>query len=147
MQGRTYDTIKIGDKAYFSKTITDADIHSFSSITADFNPIHVDEVYAANSALGKKMGGRIVQGMLAASLFSTLVGMYIPGKGALYVSQTCNFRRPVKIGDTLRAECEVVEKMEKFRVRMAMRCINQNGETVVDGEAIAIAAKRVEDTL
>ena len=147
MQGKTYDAIKVGDKAHFSKTITESDIHSFSAMTADFNPIHVDEVYATTSALGKKMGGRIAQGMLSASLFSTLVGMYIPGKGALYVSQTCNFRRPVKIGDTLRAECEVLEKMEKFRVRMAMRCINQNGEVVVDGEALAIAAQRVEDTL
>ena len=147
MQGKTYDAIKVGDKAHFSKTVTESDIHSFSAMTADFNPIHVDEVYATTSALGKKMGGRIAQGMLSASLFSTLVGMYIPGKGALYVSQTCNFKRPVKIGDTLRAECEVVEKMEKFRIRIATRCINQHGEIVVEGEAIAIAAKRVEDTL
>jgi 3-hydroxybutyryl-CoA dehydratase len=147
MRGRTYDEISTGDKASFSKTVTEADIHGFSAITADFNPIHVDEVYASTSSLGKKMGGRIAQGMLSASLFSTLVGMYIPGKGALYVSQSCHFKRPVKIGDTLRAECEVVEKMEKNRVRMATRCLNQNGEIVVEGEAVAIAAKHVEDIL
>jgi len=143
--GKTYEEINVGDMASFSKTITESDIHSFSAVTADFNPIHVDEVYATQSSLGKKMGGRIAQGMLSASLFSTLVGMYLPGKGSLYVSQTCNFKRPVKIGDTLRAECEVVEKMEKNRVRMATRCINQHGEVVVEGEAIAIAGRHVED--
>ena len=147
MRGRTYEEIQVGDIAGFSKTVTEADIHSFSAVSADFNPIHVDEVYATTSSLGKKMGGRIAQGMLSASMFSTLVGMYIPGKGALYVSQACNFRRPVKIGDTLRAECQVLEKLEKNRVRMMMRCINQNGEVVVDGEAVAIAAARVEDVI
>ena len=147
MRGKTYDEINVGDKASFSKTVTEADIHSFSAVSADFNPIHVDEVYATTSSLGKKMGGRIAQGLLSASLFSTLVGVYIPGKGALYVSQTCNFKRPVKIGDTLRAESEVLEKMEKGRIRMHMQCINQNGEVVVEGEAVAIAAKHVEDVL
>ena len=147
MRGKTYDEIRVGDTADFAKTVTESDIHSFSALTADFNPIHVDEVYATTSSLGKKMGGRIAQGMLSASLFSTLVGMYIPGKGALYVSQTCHFKRPVKIGDTIRAECEVVEKMEKNRIRMLTRCINQRGEIVIEGEAIAIAAKLVEDTL
>lgn len=147
MRGHTYDEINVGDKASFSKTITESDIHSFSAMTADFNPIHVDEVYATTSTLGKKMGGRIAQGMLSASLFSTLVGMYLPGKGALFVSQTCNFKLPVKIGDTLRAECEVLEKMEKGRVRMVTRCVNQRNEVVVEGEAIAIAARHVEDVI
>jgi 3-hydroxybutyryl-CoA dehydratase len=147
MRGKTYDEIQVGDTAGFAKTITESDIHSFSAITADFNPIHVDEVYATTSSLGKKMGGRIAQGMLSASLFSTLVGMYIPGKGALYVSQSCNFKRPVKIGDTIRAQCTVVEKMEKFRVRMETTCTNQNGEVVILGEAIAIAARNIEDVL
>lgn len=147
MRGKTYDEINVGDQASFSKTLTESDIHSFSAMTADFNPIHVDEVYATTSSLGKKVNGRIAQGMLSASLFSTLVGMYIPGKGALYVSQTCNFRLPVRIGDTLRAECVVIEKMLKGRIRIATRCINQAGHIVVDGEAIAIAARHVEDVI
>jgi 3-hydroxybutyryl-CoA dehydratase len=147
MRGRTYDEIQVGDTASFSKTITESDIHGFSSVTGDFNPIHVDEVYATTSSLGRKMGGRIAQGMLSASLFSTLVGMYIPGKGALYVSQTCNFKRPVKIGDTIRAECLVVEKLEKFRIRMSTCCKNQRDEVVIEGEAIAIAARHAEDVV
>ncbi|MTJ81367.1 MAG: MaoC family dehydratase [Telmatospirillum sp.] len=147
MRGKTYDEINIGDQASFSKTITESDIHAFSSITADFNPIHVDEVYATTSSLGRKMGGRIAQGMLSASLFSTLVGMYIPGKGALYVSQSCIFKSPVKVGDTIRAECTVLEKMEKNRIRMKTVCINQHGTIVIDGEAIAIAAAKVEDVI
>lgn len=147
MRGHTYDEIKVGDTASFSKTMTEADIHSFSAITADFNPIHVDEVYATTSSLGQKMGGRIAQGMMSAALFSTLVGMYIPGKGALYVSQTCNFKKPVRIGDTIKAECTVVEKMEKYRIRMRTVCINQHGDIVIEGEAIAIAARKVEDVI
>ena len=147
MRGKTYDEIKVGDVASFSKTITEADIHSFSAVTADFNPIHVDEVYATTSSLGQKMGGRIAQGMLSASLFSTLVGMYIPGKGALNVSQTCNFKLPVKIGDTITAQSTVLEKMEKFRIRMKTVCLNQRGEIVIEGEAIAIAARKAEDVI
>jgi 3-hydroxybutyryl-CoA dehydratase len=147
MRGKTYDEIQIGDTASFSKTITESDVHSFSAITADFNPIHVDEVYATTSSLGQKMGGRIAQGMLSASLFSTVIGMYIPGKGALYVSQTCNFKRPVKIGDTIKAEGTVTEKSEKYRVKLRMVCTNQRGETVIEGEAVAIAARRVEDVI
>jgi 3-hydroxybutyryl-CoA dehydratase len=147
MRGKIYEEISVGDKAAFSKTVTDADIHSFSAITSDFNPIHTDEVYAASSSLGKKVGGRIVQGMLSASLFSTLVGMYLPGKGSLYVSQTCFFKRPVRIGDTLRAECEVMEKQEKGRILMQTRCLNQHGEVVVEGEALVSAARRLEDVI
>lgn len=147
MRGKTYEEIAVGDTAGFSKTITESDIHSFSAVSGDFNPIHVDEVYAHSSSLGRKTNGRIAQGMLSASLFSTLVGMYIPGKGALYVSQSCIFKRPVKIGDTLRAECEVVRKMEKGRIAMLTRCVNQHGEVVVEGEAIAIAAQHIEDTI
>ena len=146
-RGYTYDEIQVGDTGSFAKTITESDIHSFSAITGDFNAAHVDEHYMQTSALGRKMKGRIAQGMLTASLFSTLVGERIPGKGALYVSQTCNFRRPVKIGDTVTATCEVVEKMEKRRIRLFTKCVNQRGEVVVDGEAIAIAASSVEDTL
>lgn len=147
MRGRTYDEIQIGDTASFAKTVTEADIHGFSAITGDFNPIHVDEVYATTSTLGRKTGGRIAQGMLSASLFSTLVGMYIPGKGALYVSQTCNFLKPVKIGDTIRAECTVLEKMEKGRIRMRTTCTNHRGDLVIDGEAVAIAARHLEDVV
>lgn len=143
MQGKTYDEIQVGDSASFSKTITESDIHCFSAISGDFNPIHVDEVYARTSPLGRKMQGRIAHGLISASLFSTVLAMYLPGHGTLYVSQTCNFRKPVKIGDTLRAECEVVEKMEKRRIRLATRCINQDGEVVLDGEAVAIPPKAV----
>lgn len=147
MRGKTYDELQIGETASFSKTITESDIHSFSAITADFNPIHVDQLYATNSSLGKKMGGRLAHGMLVASFFSTVLGMYLPGRGCLYVSQTCNFRRPTRIGDTIRVEAKVLEKREKNRVRIATICTNQNGEIVVDGEALVIAAQKVEDVL
>lgn len=145
MRGKTYDELAIGETASFTKTITDADIHSFSAVTADFNPIHVDQVYATTSSLGKKMGGRLAHGMLVASFFSTVIGMYLPGKGCLYVSQTCNFKSPVKIGDTIRCEVEVLEKGEKNRVKLGTYCYNQNNTLVVEGIGVVIAAHKVED--
>ncbi len=147
MRGYTYDQIKVGLGGKFSKTITEADIHSFGAITGDFNPAHMDEDYMHKSRLGQKMQGRIAHGMLVAGLFSTLVGEYVPGKGALYLSQTCIFKKPVKIGDTITAVSEVVEKMDKNRVRIKTQCFNQHGELVTDGEAIATAATREEDVI
>ena len=144
-QGLTYDEIKLGDGGKFSKTITEADIFAFAGITGDFNPAHMDDEYMRTSRLGQKMQGRIAHGMLVAGFFSTLVGEYIPGKGALYISQTCNFKKPVKIGDTITAIGEVVEKMEKNQVRIRTQVFNQRGELVTDGEAIATAATRLED--
>ena len=86
-------------------------------------------------------------GLVGRRFFSTLVGEYMPGKGALYISQTCHFKKPVKIGDTITAVSEVVEKMEKNQVRMRTQCFNQHGELVTDGEAIATAATRLEDVI
>ena len=141
MRGITYDELNVGDKADFSKTITESDIHSFSAISGDFNPIHVDEVYATTSTMGRKMQGRIAQGMLTASLFSGILAMQLPGKGTVYLSQTCIFKAPVKLGDTVTAQAEVVEKLEKGRVRLAMTATNQNGIVVVEGEALVIAPR------
>lgn len=141
MRGVPYNELKVGDKADFSKTITESDIHSFSAISGDFNPIHVDEVYATTSPMGRRMQGRIAQGMLTAALFSGVLAMQLPGKGTVYLSQTCNFRAPVKIGDTVTAQAEVVEKLEKGRVRLAMTATNQDGTVVVDGEALVIAPR------
>ena len=147
MRGFTYDEIKVGDTGKFSKTITEADIHSFAAVSGDFNPAHMDEQYMRTSRLGLKMRGRIVHGMLVASLFSTLVGEYIPGKGALYISQTCNFRKAVRIGDTITAICQVMEKLDNNIVRLKTEGYNQHGELVIDGEALSSAATRLEDVV
>ncbi|MDR1946084.1 MAG: MaoC family dehydratase [Desulfovibrio sp.] len=146
-KGFTYNEINVGDFATFTKTLTESDVQAYTGITGDFNAAHVDEVYMHESPLGKKMQGRIVHGMLTAGLFSTVLGGFLPGKGTLYLSQTCIFKRPVKLGDTVTARGDVVEKMEKNKIRMKMTGVNQRGETVIEGEALVTAAENIEDTM
>ena len=146
-KGFTYDEINVGDYASFSKTITESDVQAYAGITGDFNAAHVDDVYMHESALGKKMQGRIAHGMLTAGLFSTVLGSCLPGKGTLYLSQTCIFKAPVKLGDTITARGEVLEKMEKNKIRMKMTGVNQHGKLVIEGEALVSAAGKIEDTL
>ncbi|MDR2051437.1 MAG: MaoC family dehydratase [Deltaproteobacteria bacterium] len=146
-RGFTYAEINVGDAATFTKTITESDVQAYTGITGDFNAAHVDDVYMHTSRLGLKMQGRIAHGMLTAGLFSTVLGNYLPGKGTLYLSQTCVFRRPVKLGDTVTARGEVVEKLEKNKIRLKMTGMNQRGELVIEGEALVTAADSIEDTM
>ncbi len=128
-----FDEMKVGDAAELSKTITDADIVLFAGISGDFNPVHMDQQAAERS----RFGGRIAHGMLTASLISGVLGMRLPGPGAIYLNQSLRFTGPVKIGDTVTARVEVLELIPaKQRVRVATVCRKQSGETVLDGEAL-----------
>ena len=99
----TFNDLSVGQQASFTKTITEADLSHFVAITGDVNPLHVDQEFAKDTFFGS----RIAHGMLSASLFSTLVGMKLPGLGAIYRSQTLEFLKPVRIGDTITAIFEV----------------------------------------
>jgi 3-hydroxybutyryl-CoA dehydratase len=128
-----FDEMKAGDAAELSKTITDADIVLFAGISGDFNPVHMDQQAAERS----RFGGRIAHGMLTASLISGVLGMRLPGPGAIYLNQSLRFTGPVKVGDTVTARVEVLELIPaKQRVRVATTCRKQTGETVLDGEAL-----------
>ncbi len=121
--------------AEFSKTVTEADVVMFAGVTGDFNPAHVDAVAAAKGPFG----GRIAHGMLSASFISTVLAMRLPGPGTIYLSQGLRFLRPVRIGDTVTAKVQVVETMAaKRRVRLATWVENQDGEKVVEGEALVM---------
>ena len=130
----TYDELAVGQKASFSKTITEADISHFVAVTGDVNPLHVNEPFAARTFFKH----RIAHGMLSASLFSTLIGMFLPGTGAIYRSQTLEFLRPVYIGDTLTAEFEItaIDRAAE-RIELAGSIRNQDGVTVIRGQAEA----------
>jgi 3-hydroxybutyryl-CoA dehydratase len=131
----TFEEIRVGQAAEFAKTITEADVVLFAGVTGDFNPLHVNQVAAEAS----RFGGRIAHGMLTASLISTVIGMHLPGPGCVYLGQTLRFARPVRIGDTITARAEVVELIAaKRRLRLATICTNQDGETVLDGEATVL---------
>ena len=124
-----------GVTAEMSKTITESDVTLFAGITGDFNPVHVDEVAAARS----RFGGRIAHGMLSAGLVSAVLGMKLPGPGSIYLSQSLRFTRPVRIGDTVTAQVTVASvNTEKRRLTLTTVCRNQDGETVLEGEAVVL---------
>lgn len=138
IHGKTIDQLKVGDTAEFSKTVTESDICLFAGITGDLNPAHVNEAYAKNTFFK----GRIAHGMLSAGFISAVLGTLLPGPGTIYLRQELNFLAPVRIGDTVTACAEVVEKLtEKNRVRLRTSCTNQDGTKVVDGEATVMAPK------
>jgi 3-hydroxybutyryl-CoA dehydratase len=133
MIGKTIEELHVGDTARFSKTISEADVYMFAGVTGDLNPAHVNEEYAK----GTFFKTRIVHGMLTASLISTVVGTMLPGPGTVYMRQEVSFLAPVKFGDTITAVAEVAEIMaDKKKVRLKTYCINQENQTVVDGEAL-----------
>ena len=120
----------VGQHATFTKTFTDEDVRRFIEITGDVNPLHVDDDFASRTPFKR----RILHGMLTASLFSTMVGMFIPGTGAIYRSQTIAFLRPVFIGDTITAHF-VIRAIDfaKHRLTIESWMENQNGERVIEG--------------
>lgn len=131
-------SISVGDTAQISKTITEADILMYAAVSLDTNPVHLDAVAAEKSLFGE----RIAHGMLTAGLISACLGTRLPGPGTIYLGQTLEFSAPVRIGDTITAQVEVVEVGEKGRVRLATRCTNVTGETVLSGEATVLPPRR-----
>lgn len=132
MIGKTIKELRIGDAAFFQKTITDADVVLFAGVTGDMNPVHINEVYAKESMFKK----RICHGGLVAALFSTVLGTTLPGYGTIYLGQNSRFVKPVYLNDTIKATVEVVEIIEsKNRVILKTTATNQNDEVVVTGEA------------
>ena len=132
MIGKTYDEISIGDTAEFSKTFSEADIYLYAGISGDFNPAHIDETYARNTFLKT----RIAHGMLSAGLISAVIGTQLPGPGSIYLRQTLTFLAPVRMGDTITAHVEVVEKIDGKKVCLKTTCINQDAVMVLEGEAL-----------
>jgi 3-hydroxybutyryl-CoA dehydratase len=133
MLGKTFDQLDVGDSDQFSKTVTDADIYLFAGVTGDLNPAHIDEAYAQ----GTFFKTRIAHGMLSAGFISAVIGTRLPGPGTVYMQQSLKFLAPVRIGDTITATVEVIEKIEeKKRVRLKTSCANQDGVAVLDGEAL-----------
>ncbi len=133
MLGFTIDQLEVGQQASFSKTVAESDVYLFAGISGDFNPAHINQAYAEQTAFKT----RIAHGMLAAGFISTVLGNQLPGPGTIYISQSLNFLAPVAIGDTITATAEVVElNMDKKRARLKTVCTNQDGREVLVGEAL-----------
>jgi len=138
MKGLTIDQISIGQSASFAKTITETDVYMFAGVTGDFNPAHVNEVYAKDTMFK----GRIAHGMLGASLISTVLAMQLPGPGTIYMKQDLKFLAPVRFNDTITATLTVKEVItEKNRVVLECVVTNQDGAVVISGEAQVLAPK------
>jgi 3-hydroxybutyryl-CoA dehydratase len=130
-----FEELEVGTAAEMTRTVTETDVVLFAGVTGDFNPAHVDEVWAAKS----RFGGRIAHGMLGAGFISAVLGMKLPGPGTIYLSQQLRFVRPVRIGDTVTARAEVVELFPaRRRARLLTTCRNQDGEAVIEGEALVM---------
>jgi 3-hydroxybutyryl-CoA dehydratase len=132
IEEKKYSDIQVGDKGSYSKTISDEDVKRFAEITGDFNPVHVDEEFAKNSLFKE----RIAHGFLTGALISTVFGTILPGPNTIYLNQELNFKAPVKIGDTITAECEVLEKNDAKKImKFKTEVKNQEGKVVLDGQA------------
>jgi len=128
----------VGQRATVSKTITHADIEAFAALTGDRNPLHLDDAFARRSRFGRP----IAHGTLVAGVISAALGMVLPGPGAIYLSQTLKFLKPVYPGDTVTATVEVTAYREnKGVVTLRTVCANQSGDVVVDGEAVLLAGR------
>ena len=128
----------VGQSAEFTKTISESDEYLFAGITGDLNPAHTNQV-ASEKTMFK---GRIAHGMLSAGFISTVLGMYMPGPGTIYMGQELKFTAPVRIGDTITATGTVVElNVEKNRCKIETVCTNQDGKVVTTGVATVMPPK------
>jgi len=127
-----FEDLSVGMTETLSKTIASSDVVGFAQLTGDRNPIHLSEHFAAKTTFG----GRVAHGLYTASLISAVLGTRLPGPGAIYISQTLNFRAPVRIGDTVEVTVEVAELIpERQRARLTCIC-KVADEVVLDGEAL-----------
>ena len=139
-QGFYFEDLEVGMEASYAKQISEGDIQSFAEISGDHNPVHMCDEYASQTVFKE----RIAHGILTASLVSTVLGTKLPGPGCIYISQSLNFRAPVKIGDKVVAVARVAELVqEKGRAIFTCNC-QVNGKTVLDGEAVILVPLRPE---
>ena len=131
----SFNEIEIGFKKNFEVTITELMLSDFAKLSGDHNPLHMNEEYASSTSFKK----RVCSGMFLATFFSRLVGMYLPGKHALYFSQSLNFVNPCFVGDKITIEGEVIDKsMATKIITLKTTITNESRKKIIDGEAQVI---------
>ena len=129
--------MQVGDRARRSRSITQRDIELFTELTGDRNPLHYDAVAAA----GSRFGGIIVQGGVTSGLLNAVVAEDLPGPGSVFLHVDWSFRAPVRPGDVITAEVEVLEIREDKPISTLRTTIsNQDGVVVLDGSALVYRA-------
>jgi len=136
--GLFLEDLTVGRFSERMHTVEEKDIEAFAAFSGDRNPVHLDEAYAVQT----QFKGRIAHGMLSAAYISAILGMDLPGPGAIYLSQNLIFKRPVRIGDTVLARATVVSIDEdKARATLKTECL-VNDKVVIDGEAMVMVPRR-----
>ena len=137
-QGFYFDELSLGQSAELTRTVGARDLEAFAEVSGDTNPVHLDDAYARTTTFG----GRIAHGMLSAAFISAVLGTKLPGPGAIYLSQSLRFRRPVRIGDEVTARATVKALDDKRgHVTLETVCL-VSGKAVLEGEALVLAPKR-----
>ena len=132
---RTIEDIRVGERAVVRREIRREDVEAFAKLSGDYNPLHLDREYAARTEFKKP----VAHGMIVASLVSTLVGMHLPGPGALWAEQKFRWKAPVFVGDEVTVELEVMHKSEGARtVLIEIKGVNQRGEVILEGKGSAM---------
>jgi 3-hydroxybutyryl-CoA dehydratase len=131
METTSTEKFSVGQTITCSQKIDDKLVRAFAELSGDRNPIHLDDEVAKKS----KFGQRIAHGAILFGLVSKTLGMDMPGVGTVYLSQTCNFKLPVYIGDTVTLEAKINEILPKSIARISTVITRQTGEVVMDGVA------------
>jgi acyl dehydratase len=136
--GYVLDELAVGMSAEKRVTVTEQRISRFAEASDDFNPLHMDEAFASKTAYR----GRIAHGLLSASFASAVVGTILPGAGAIYLGQTLNFYKPVRIGEIALARVTVAT-IDEAGARVVLRCeVYVGNELVMDGDATVRVPRR-----
>jgi 3-hydroxybutyryl-CoA dehydratase len=138
VKAHAFEDLDVGMEARLVRTVRASEIQSFADISGDHNPLHLDPAFAASTPFKTT----IAHGMLTAAYISAIFGTDMPGPGCIYVSQTLNFRAPVRAGDEVTTVVRIVELVSaKRRARFDCVC-SVNGRTVLEGEAILMVPAR-----
>lgn len=142
MNTYTFDEITEGLSCSFKRTITKEMEDSFRQISGDENPLHKDDEFAKSVKENGQFPGHVAFGMLTASLYSTLCGMYLPGKYSLIHSMELKFLQPVFAGDELTVEGKVIGKQDGLKLlEVQGKITNQNGKCVCKAKIKVLVLK------
>ena len=131
-----------GQSAAITRRVTEADVERFAEITGDRNPIHLDPAFAATTRFKR----RIAHGLLTASYVSAVLGSELPGPGTIYLSQSLTFKAPVYVGDEITAKVTVLKyRPDKQILTLRTECVNQDGVTVMEGQAVCLTSDIVAE--
>lgn len=138
LPGLFFEDLHLDQSAQIARTVSAADVEAFAAVSGDDNPLHLDEAYAQTTPFKR----RIAHGMLTGAYISAVLGSRLPGPGAVYVSQSLRFRRPVGLGDEVTTTVTVRELDPRRGHATFTTVCTVAGKTVADGEAVVLVPKR-----